>query len=187
MSDVRNGNNSNRMNPHLYSSMIKYGVDSFEMFPLEFVDEEHISERELWWMQHLNSLNQNKGYNLRSDSSSGMHVHDETRKKISRRVKKEWEDGKRNGHSDKLKEAWKNRDRAEQGRTLSATLTKYSYIVTHEDGHVETYSYRELQENGLSNVIAKFHKKKSSIEKFKNVTIERVFIHESKTQGCVST
>jgi hypothetical protein len=160
--------------------MVKYGVDSFEMFPLEFVDEELISERELWWMKHLNSLSRHKGYNLRSDSSSGMHVHDETRKKISNRIRKEWEDGKRDGHSEKLKESWKNRDRVAQGKTLSTTLTKYSYVVTYEDGHIEYCSYKELQGKGLSNVIAKFHKKKSNLEIFKNVTIERIFIHESE-------
>lgn len=181
LSDVRNKNNSNRMNEYLYNSMIKYGVDAFEMFPLEFVDESIISERELWWMNHFNSLNRHKGYNLRSDSSTGMHTHDETKRKISQRLKREWKQGLRNGHSDKLKENWKSRDRSAQGKMFSASLTKYSYIVTKDDGTTDVCSYKELKELGLSNVIAKFHKKKSNFEKFKTVTVERVVVNESET------
>lgn len=180
LSDVRNGNNSNRLNEYLYNAMVKYGVESFEMFPLEFTDEDIIAERELWWMQHLDSLNRNKGYNLRSDSSTGMRAHDDTKRKISERLKREWEQGLRDGHSDKLKASWKTRDKVAQGRAFSTYLTKYSYVVTHEDGSSSAYCYRELQELGLSNVVAKFHKKKSNLEKFKNVTIERVLVNESK-------
>ena len=168
------------MNDYLYSSMIKYGIEAFNMFPLEFTDEENISERELWWMNHLNSLNRHLGYNLRSDSSSGMHVHDDTKRKISERLKQEWKSGVRDGHSDKLKEAWKSRDRDMQSKTFSRTLTKYSYIVTLEDGTSDVYCYRELKDLNLSNVISKFHNKKSNIEKYKGVTIERILINEGE-------
>lgn len=167
------------MNDYLYNSMVKYGVDTFEMFPLEFVDETVIAERELWWMNYLDSLNRHKGYNLRSDSSTGMHTHDDTKQKISERLKREWEQGIRSGHSDKLKESWKSRDRVAQGKMFSASLTKYSYVVTKDDGTTDVCTYKELQGLGLSNVIAKFHKKKSNLEKFKGVTIERVLVNES--------
>jgi group I intron endonuclease len=174
LSDVRCENNADRMNDYLYRSMVKHGVESFEMFPLEFTDDESIAERELWWMHHLNSLNRNKGYNLRSDSSTGMIVHDNTKKLISERLKREWAEGKRDGHSAKLKKSWDGRNRNEQGKLFSKTLTKYKYVVTYEDGRTETYLYKELEDRGFSNVLAKFHGKKSNRESFKNVVIERI-------------
>jgi group I intron endonuclease len=180
LSDLRNGNNSDRMNEYLYNSMVKYGCESFVMFPLEFCEFDDLSEKELWWMHHLDSLNRYKGYNLRSDSSSGMVVHNDTKQKISDRLKREWESGVRSGHSQKLKEAWKTRDRLAQGKLLSRNLTKYSYIVTFENGDVKKQSYSDLVDAGLSNVLAKFHKKKSNLEKFKGVTVERVLLNESQ-------
>ena len=39
--------------------------------------------------------NRNKGYNIRYDSEGKCFVSDETREKISNRLKKEWKEGKR--------------------------------------------------------------------------------------------
>lgn len=181
LSDVRGGNKSQRMNEHLYSSMLKYGVDSFEMFPLEFVDDcLNIDERELFWMSKLNTLDQRKGYNLRSDSSTSMIVHVETRRKISERVKREWASGVRDGHSDKMKHSWTTRDKGKQRQTFSKTLTKYQYVITNADGSQDVLLYKELVDRGFKNVVAKFHKHKSTKESFKGVTIERVMC-ESQT------
>lgn len=166
------------MNDYLYQSMIKHGVDAFEMFPLEFVDDNVIAERELWWMHHLDSLNKNKGYNLRSDSSSGMHVHADTRKKISDRLRQEWQQGFRDGHSEKMKQSWQKRDRLSQSKTMTKSLTKYVYVVTNEDGTIVKCSYKDLKDLGLRSVLSKFFKKKSNFEKFKNVTVERVLLNE---------
>jgi hypothetical protein len=110
-----------------------------------------------------------------------MVIHDDTKQKISERLKCEWENGVRSGHSQKLKESWKTRDRLAQGKLLSRSLTKYSYIVTFENGDVKKHSYSNLVDAGLSNVVAKFHKKKSNLEKFKGVTVERVLLNESQT------
>lgn len=182
LSDVRTGNKSQRINDHLYNSFIKYGIETFMMFPLEFVeDEKLLAERELWWMNFLNSLTRSIGYNIRYDSSSGMHVHQETREKISARLKEEWARGDRSSHSDKLKKSWEKRDKTQQSRLMCSILTKYVYVITDQNGSTTSVDYAQLRELGLQNVIAKFHKKKSSKESFKGVMIERKGIDESQT------
>lgn len=74
----RNGNLTNR---YLYSSVQKHGWSSFiteVLETFESVDELLIAERELYWMDHFDTTNRDKGYNLRRDSSTGMIVHAET-------------------------------------------------------------------------------------------------------------
>jgi group I intron endonuclease len=186
LSDLRHNNKGNRINEYLFASMMKHGADAFDMFPLEFVDVENLAERELWWMHKLNSLDRHKGYNLRSDSSTTMIAHEDTRKKISDRLKKEWDSGIRDNHSAKLKASWSTRDRVSQSKLLSKTLTKYSYVVTFPNGVRLSKNYSGLKDLGLQNVIAKFHKKNSNCESFKNCIVERVLINEGETQGCIS-
>lgn len=181
LSDVRHDNKGDRINEYLFSSFKKYGVDSFIMFPLEFVPLEQLSEKELWWMQNLDSLNRHKGYNLRSDSSTAMITHDDTRKKISARLKNEWQNGIRDGHSQKLKDSWETRDRSFQSSVMSKALTKYQYFIEYPNGVVLVKNYQQLKELGLQNVVAKFHKKNSNKELFKHCIVERVLLNESQT------
>lgn len=72
-------------NEHLIRSWYKYGRDNFEYFVVEYLDldEKLLSARELYWMNYYESLNPKKGYNKRYDSSTGMIVHESTRKKLS--------------------------------------------------------------------------------------------------------
>jgi group I intron endonuclease len=73
-------------NRHLYNAVQKYGWNEFcteviELF--EVIDEEVIAKRELFWMDHFDTTNREKGFNLRRDSSTSMIVHAETRKRLS--------------------------------------------------------------------------------------------------------
>ncbi len=73
-----------RINDYLLNSFNKYGFNGFEFECIESfdkLDDDIISTRELYWMDHYNSTNHNFGYNLRRDSSSKMVTHPSTSKK----------------------------------------------------------------------------------------------------------
>lgn len=180
VSDVRT-ESKNRINNYLMSSFMKYSFDNFKFEVIEFCSIDVISERELYWILYFDSTNREKGYNLRLDSSTGMIVHELTSKKISDRLKREWKEGTRSGHSDKLKESWEFRDREDQSRRLRNTLTKYQYKVTLPSGDIIVVKYKELVILGLGNVLASLHRKKSNSVKFKGHFIERIKLNESQT------
>ena len=69
-------------NRYLINSWKKYGRDNFQYIVLEYLDknENLLKERELYWMNELNSLNKEFGYNLRQDTSTNCIVSKDTRK-----------------------------------------------------------------------------------------------------------
>jgi group I intron endonuclease len=172
--------NTNRINRYLLASIEKYGIESFTFKVVEFCDLEDIASRELYWIQELNSTNREYGYNLRLDSSTGMVTHPETSEKISKRLRREWESGARDSHSEKLKLSWKHRDKLVQGLTFSKILTKYKYVITSQDGKSVDMFYRDLKLNALHGVLGKFKKHKSNLVNFKGLIIERI-LHEDQT------
>lgn len=169
-------NNRKHENPYLQNSWNKYGRKSFEYFVLEFLEEneELVAKRELYWMKKYDSLN--KGYNLRSDSDSRIIIHKNTSKKISKRLKKEWSEGIRSKHGEKLSKNWENNDerKEKQSKLFSKLKTKYFYRINNNS----LIDYGELVKLGYKNVQATFHKKKCNIVTFKGVTIERVKIED---------
>ena len=75
-----------KTNRHLFNAVNKYGIENFSFDIIEVFDdvnEELLSERELFWIDFYDSCNRKYGYNLRRDSSTKMIVHDETRKLAS--------------------------------------------------------------------------------------------------------
>lgn len=166
-------------NIHLINSWHKYGETSFEYFVLEFLEKDEllVSERELHWMKIYDSLNPEKGYNLRSDSNSKMIVHSSTRIKISKRLKKEWSNGVRKDHGKKLSDNWKTTpERNEkQSEIMSKNLTKYTYkLYDLNKNFIEECNYKRLEELNLKNVMASFHRKKENIVVYKTFIIERI-------------
>ena len=162
-------------NPYLQNAWKKHGAQNFEYFVIEIleVDEILLASRELFWMYKYDSLNHDKGFNLRSDSDSRCIVHQSTRDKISLRLKKEWSSGIRSNHGSKLKESWKSRNHEEQSQLFSKTLTKYQYLV---DGVIHTY--QELQSKKLQNSLVKFWKYKQDEITFKTHVIKRVLTED---------
>ena len=124
LSDINIDSRNYNENPHLLNAFKKYGSDNFDYYIVEKFNEENeeileklLAERELYWMKELDSLNKEKGYNLRYDSDGKCFCSQETSEKISNRLKKEWESGIRDGHSDKMKDYWENNEeRKEQQR-----------------------------------------------------------------------
>ena len=178
-----NINNSKEENLHIINAWNKYGKDSFEYIVLEYLelDEINLANRELFWMKTFNSLDRKFGYNIRSDSNSKMIVHLETSRKISERLKNEWKNGIRNEHSEKLSNNWKNNIERKKFQSLlmSKILTKYKYHLYDVNmNFIESCNYKRLVELKLQNVIATFHKQKTTKVKFKNFIIEKVTIED---------
>lgn len=171
---------SEHINIHMLRAMEKHGFDSFEMYPLEFCEPQCMSERELFWMQELNSVDRNHGYNLRMDSSSGMVTSQETSKKISFNLKSQWANGIRDGHSEKLKRNWANNPnrKIENGTIFTARLTKYKYIVEHESGDKIECNFKELNELGLRSILSTFSRSGADVGCLKGFKITRVVIQE---------
>lgn len=71
-------------NPHLINSWHRHGKRNFEYSIIEYLDfnEQLLKERELFWILSYDSLNREKGYNLRLDSSTGLIISKETREKM---------------------------------------------------------------------------------------------------------
>lgn len=165
--------NINHINDYMYNSMQKYGFENFTFRIVEICDVEYQQERENFWMEYFDTHNSLLGYNLRKDTDGSMETHPSTSKKITERLKKEWSDGTRDGHSDKLKASWEFRDREAQADLMSKNLTKWQYLVS-LDGKTETLMYKDLKEKGLENCLATFFNKKSDTIQFKGYTIERI-------------
>ena len=170
-------------NEYLINSYHKYGDKNFEYFVLEFLEynENLVSEREIYWMKIYDSLNPSKGYNLRRDSNSRMVVHQKTREKITNRLRREWAEGIRKEHSQKLSNNWKlTPERNEkQSKIMSKNLTKYEYFLYDlEDNFIEKCNYQRLIELQLKNCIASFYRKKSNRVKYKTFFIKRVRIED---------
>jgi len=174
--DLNNHDKRKMENEYLVNSWIKYGKDSFEYIVLEKTEDEiHTAEKELYWMKIFDSLNKEKGYNLRSDSDSKMICNIKTKLKISERVKKEWELGFRKNHGKKLSDNWKTTpDRNnKQSQIMTKNLTKYSYKIDNE-----FINYKELCLRGYKNALSEFYKKKTNIIKLKGKMIERIIIDD---------
>ena len=172
VSDVRSSD-SDRINNYLLNSFLKYGFDNFKFDVIEFCPVENCSERELYWMIKFDTINRDVGYNLRMDSSTGMITHELTSKKISERLRDEWSKGVRKDHGVKLKASWEFRDRYEQSKLMSKTLTKYVYDLYYEDHEEIGILYKELREKGFSSVLETFSRRKVDEAKCKGVKIVR--------------
>jgi group I intron endonuclease len=78
-----------RLKKHLNDSMFigralqKYGIDNFDKLLLEEVPEEELDYWETYYIRECNSIYPN-GYNLESGGNKNKHVHEETKKKISK-------------------------------------------------------------------------------------------------------
>ena len=171
MTDIKIDNRNYNENSHLLAAVKKYGEDNFEYYIVEkFEDslenlEEVLAEKELYWMKELDSLNRDKGYNLRWDSQGKCYCSNETREKIGKRAKKDWENGSHDNHSNKLKEYWKNNEerKLQQSKIMSKNKTKWIYTIYDPDGNLITDNgtYSTLKELNLaSGALSAFKSKK---------------------------
>lgn len=173
LSDIKIDNRNYNENPYLLNAFKKYGNENFECYILEKIIESDIntlenllSERELYWMKELDSLNKDKGYNLRWDSQGKCFCSEETSKKISNRLKKEWETGIRSDHSNKMKNYWENNQnrKNQQREIMSKNKTKWTYIIYDPDGNLITDkgTYENLKLLNITSALTAFSKHKNN-------------------------
>lgn len=173
LTDIRIDNRNYNENPHLLNAFKKYGDCNFEYFIVEKFDinltnlEEILAERELYWMKELDSLNIEKGYNLRWDSQGKCFCSDETKEKIGKRAKRDWENGCHKDHSNKLKEYWRNNEsrKKQQSELMSKIKTKYLFTIYSPSGELitENGTINDLKKLNLEkSVYSAFNKKKSN-------------------------
>lgn len=169
------------INEYFLNAFKKYGLENFRYYIIENFEElndDLLKERELFWINYYSTTNSDKGYNLRRDSSTNMIIHEKTRKKISKRLKKEWKNGVRKNHSKKLKESWKNRDNEKQAKLFRKTLTKYCYYVYKNNNLIGKVFYKDLVKMNLRNVVGKFSEKNKDCVDFKGYKIKRIRIED---------
>jgi group I intron endonuclease len=125
-----NKQNMKKINEYFLNALNKHGIENFIFEIVEECEVEETAERELFWIKKLKTTNQEKGYNLRMDSSTGMMVHKKTRDKIGRRIKQEFKNGIRSPEkvSKFFKEFWKNKDNVDR-MTESLRETRSSFFV----------------------------------------------------------
>lgn len=170
---------------NINKSLYKEIVDNYKEFDVSIVEiidleKDNLLERETFWINMLETINPNKGYNLRRDTLNGMITHISTSEKISNNLKEQWNKGLRKEHSSKLNAYWSKNPsrRREQSKIMSKNLTKYIYKIYDLDMNlIEECSYSRLKELKLTGVITHYCAKKVNIHKCKGFIIERVKIN----------
>ena len=74
-------------NNYLQNSFNKYGKDNFEFYILEEVAKEKLNDREVYWIDKLESFD--NGYNLQTGGDVNYQFSEETRRKMSKAKKGE--------------------------------------------------------------------------------------------------
>lgn len=151
-------------NYHLINSWHKYGKNNFEYFVLEYLelDEKLLSKREVYWMHYFNALNPKKGYNKRLDSSTGLIIHESTRKKLSEAGTKRFQNqNERDKVSQQFKLFWENNP--EIKKQMSEKLSKLK----------EKYIFHKCDLNG--NILESFNTIKEIILKYPNYKWQNIY------------
>jgi len=161
-----NAKDPKRENQYFINAWWKYGPIKFEYFILEVVDksleniETVIKEKELFWMQYYDSVNQDKGYNLRMDSTTNMIVHESTRKKCSERNIKRYQDPQQRIKTGLASSKfWKeNQDvKLQMSEKVSTALTKYTILQYSKDGSTLINTWLKVKDIIKDNPTYKTH------------------------------
>ena len=132
--DMNKPNPLKHYNKIFYNDLIEYGLSSFVVDIVESynnISDKDLKNKETYFMNLYDSINPNKGYNIRQDIDGHCICADSTREIKRKQTSEQWKLGLRAGHSDKLKNYWKDNDdrRKQQSSIMSANKTKYTYEV----------------------------------------------------------
>lgn len=76
--------NNKHQNQHLQYAFNKYGINNFDFIVIEYCDKNVLDDREIYYINLYNSLDDNFGYNIREGGKSGTFT-DETREKLMKK------------------------------------------------------------------------------------------------------
>ena len=122
--------NNKHHNIYLQKSYNNYGEENFKFYILEEVVKEELNDREVYWIDKLNSFD--GGYNLTSGGDSDYEISKETRRKISEANK-----GKNHPFYGKTlnKEHRRKISKSHKGKTLSEEIRRKISKSTKGENH----------------------------------------------------
>lgn len=166
------------VNRHLFNSVKKYGIESFEFEILEKIEspgKDALFAAELKWMKHFNSLDRAFGYNLRSDNHIERNiVSEETRLLLSESMKgvknpnfgNKWSEEMKSRMSEKIKSQYDNGRVISESQRLKisqATIrlwqdpVKKSNMAKKVSQRLQKYDYYQYTKEGV--FVAKYSSK----------------------------
>lgn len=126
---VLNKNKIKHDNLYFIEDWNKYGCDSFDYKVIEYTTKS-LKDKECYYIELYDTINRDKGYNLRRDNSKvGMTALDETRKRYSEAQKHRFQNTKeREKIGKKSSEFWKNHPEIKKvmADKVSKSLTRYT-------------------------------------------------------------
>jgi group I intron endonuclease len=131
-------------NQYFINSWKKYGRNNFYYEILEYCEPNNslLKNKELYYIKLYNTTDRNFGYNIRMDSSTGIIISEETRKKLSLAQKERYKNPEeRKKLSIQSKKYWSNPDNRKQVSILvSKVKQKYKFHQLEKNGnYIKTY------------------------------------------------
>lgn len=85
---IRELNRDNHCNKYLQSSWNKYGQENFSFYVVEEIVKDTLSEREIYWIEALNTMDDKYGYNLSKGGDGGNTIVNYTEEELLNYKKK---------------------------------------------------------------------------------------------------
>ena len=134
---ILNKKNIKQDNSYLIDDWHKYGADNFDYIVLEYTTE-NLKDKECYYIELFNTINRDKGYNLRRDNSKvGMISLEETKKRYSEaQIKRFQNNEEREKIGRRSSEFWKNNPdiKDKMKEKLSLINTRYTIKQFTKDG-----------------------------------------------------
>ena len=134
---ILNRKNLKQDNSYLIEDWHKYGADNFDYIVLEYTAED-LKDKECYYIELFDTINRDKGYNLRrDDSKKGMIPLEETKKKYSEAQIKRFSDiNERIKIGEMSSKFWKENPEKKNimADKVSKSLTKYIIKQFTKDG-----------------------------------------------------
>lgn len=134
---ILNRKNIKQDNSYLIEDWHKYGADNFDYIVLEYTAE-NLKDKECYYIELFDTIDRDKGYNLRRDNSEkGMIPLEETRKKYSEAQIKRFSDiNERIKIGEMSSKFWKENPEKKNimADKVSKSLTKYTIKQFTKDG-----------------------------------------------------
>ena len=128
---IRSLNAQTHFNSYLQHAWNKYGEDDFTYSVLEYCNSEELDDREIYYINTLDLLNRDFGYNRKTGGQhGGSKYSEEARKKMSDSAKASYTDELRQKRSEQLKEMWSNPE--EREKRVGKNHPMYGRIRTDE-------------------------------------------------------
>ena len=110
-----NKNDLKHNNQYFIDDWNKYGYENFDYYVLEYT-EKNLKDKETYYIELYDTINREKGYNLRRDKTGiGMIPLDETRKRYSEAMKRRFSNPKEKEKISKFfKKFWKENEDVKQ-------------------------------------------------------------------------